>query len=111
MPPPFPHTATINTNGAPTVDLDTNNPVPGVSTAVETRCLLQQKSSEDIGGTSTVADWLGVFPLGTQLNTNSRVAGLGHEFVVVGAPATQESLMSGSSHVEAQLKYVSDLQE
>ncbi len=111
MPPPFPHIATISTDGLPVVDPDTNNPIPGPATSVESRCLLQQKSSEDIGGTATVADWLGVFPLGVQIGTNSRVAGLGYQFVVVGAPAIQESLMSGASHVEAQLKYVSDLQE
>lgn len=109
MPPRFPHTATVTTLGAPTVDPDTNNPVPGAGTDAVTRCLLQQKSSEDIGEASTVADWLGVFPLGTPLTTSSRVAGLGHAFVVVGAPAVQESLLTGVSHVEAQLKYVSDL--
>ncbi len=109
--PPFPHTVTIRTPGAPTVDPGTNNPIPAAPTAVVSTALLQQLGTVETAGSTVLADWFVLLPNGTVITSVATVTGQGRLFQVSGSPAQMESLTRGPIHLEVKLKFVSDLQE
>lgn len=110
--PPMPHTVTIRNPGASVRDPKTNNQIPGAPTPFDSPGLLQPLDTAEIGqGGTVLADWMLLLPTGTAISSVSTVTGQSRQFNVFGSPAQMESLITGPTHLEVKLKYVSDLQE
>lgn len=104
---------TVHTPGAATADPDTGNPIPGAPTSVDTVALLVPYGPSDAEQTSDVAaaaDVTAYMPDDTVMSADSTVTAHAKKWNVVGPPIVMRSPFNPMAYMQANLRYVSDIQ-